>query len=156
MTTPPDDPHDSYGSLPSYGSTQPPYAEGPPFAAGGNAPYGVQRQRNGLGTASLVLGILAIIFGFLFAPLGIVLGVLAIVFAVIGMRRAKRGEASNRGIAISGLVTGIVGLVIGVIIIAFLASHSQDFGNFRDCVRHAQTDTQRNHCVDQFRHNLVG
>jgi len=35
------------------------------------------------------------------------LGIVAIVFAVIGMRRAKHGEASNRGMAIIGLGAGI-------------------------------------------------
>jgi uncharacterized protein YacL len=108
-----------------------------------------------LGTAALVLGILAIIFAIVFFPLGIVLAILAIVFAVIGIRRARRGEATNRGVAIGGLVTGVVGLVIGIIVLAFLASHREDFSNFQDCVNHAQTGAQRNHCVDQFRHDLT-
>jgi MFS family permease len=154
VSTPPEQPRDP-DALPSYGSTQssgapPPYAEGAPF---GTPPAG-RRTRNGLGIAGLVLGILAIIFGFLFAPLGIVLGILAIVFAAIGMRRAKRGEATNRGVAIGGLVTGIIGLIIGIIIVAFFASHSQDFTNFRDCANHAHTDAQRNHCIDQFKNSL--
>jgi hypothetical protein len=161
MTTPPDEPREgrdplpSYGSAPSYGSVPGPYAEGPPFAAG-SAPAAVGPRRNGFGTASLVLGILGIILSILFAPVGIVLDILAIVFAALGIRRARRGEATNRGIAIGGLVTGIIGLIIGIIIVAFVATHRQAFTDLQHCAQHASTDTQRSHCVQQFRNDLFG
>lgn len=40
--------------------------------------------RNGMGTAALVLGILALVFSILFFPAGLVMGVLAIIFGFIG------------------------------------------------------------------------
>lgn len=74
--------------------------------------------QNGMGQAALVLGIIglftavlgALIFPILFwAP-----SVLAVVFGAIGLRRAGQGRASNRGIALAGLVLGIGGLALGV------------------------------------------
>jgi hypothetical protein len=79
-------------------------------------------MRNGLGVAALACGLTGILFGqvpLLFLGSG-ALGVLAIVFGVIGIRRARRGRASNRAMAVTGLVTGVVasGLAIwGVVII---------------------------------------
>lgn len=80
---------------------------------------GVAAQ-NGMGTAALVLGIL----GFFCFPL--IASVLAIIFGRIGMTRADRGLANNRGAAKAGFILGIIGVslaVIGLIIwIAVLAS----------------------------------
>jgi len=79
-------------------------------------------MRNGLGVAALVCGLAGILLGqvpLLFLGSG-ALGVLAIVFGIIGFRRARRGMASNRAMAVTGLVTGVVafGLAIwGVVII---------------------------------------
>jgi hypothetical protein len=105
-TTPP-----SYGSRVDEAST----AYGAPARTG----------RNGMGTAALVLGILSIVTCWLWYVGGI-LAILAIVFGVIGRQRAARGEASNRGSATAGLVTGVVGLVAVVAIViaavAFLNS----------------------------------
>ena len=49
------------------------------------------------------------------------LGIVAIVFGVIGMRRAKHGEASNRGMAIIGLGAGVGASILAItgIVIVF-------------------------------------
>ena len=79
-------------------------------------------MRNGLGVAALVCGLAGILLGLvplLFLGSG-ALGVLAIVFGITGIRRARRGNASNRAMAVTGLVTGVVasGLALwGVVII---------------------------------------
>lgn len=76
---------------------------------------------NGLGTASLVLGILAAA-GFLLYPVALVLGILAVVFGVIGRAKARRGEATNPGVALAGLICGAVGIVLVVgLFAAFIA-----------------------------------
>lgn len=68
---------------------------------------------NGMGVTSLVLGIIAAAV-FCLWPLAIVLGVLAIIFGAIGRGRARRGEATNPGQALAGLICGIAGVVLGV------------------------------------------
>ncbi|MFE6976859.1 DUF4190 domain-containing protein [Streptomyces sp. NPDC057682] len=66
---------------------------------------------NGLGIASLVLGIISVVL-FCLWGLGIVLGVLALIFGLIGRGRAKRGEADNAGVALAGIILGSVGMVV--------------------------------------------
>ncbi|MFJ3234785.1 DUF4190 domain-containing protein [Streptomyces sp. NPDC086787] len=72
---------------------------------------------DGMGTASLVLGILAAIL-FCLWPLAIVLGVLGVIFGAIGRVRARRGEASNPGQALAGIICGSVGVVLALVILA--------------------------------------
>lgn len=99
------------GSDPA-GYSPPPYGQ-PPYAAGGYGspyPYGTA-PKNGLGTAALVLGIIGVVLSWT-VYLGVILGALAIIFGGIGLGRAKRGEATNRGSAMAGLVLGIVAIAL--------------------------------------------
>ncbi|MGW0468364.1 DUF4352 domain-containing protein [Streptomyces sp. NPDC003027] len=73
--------------------------------------------RNGLGTAALVLGIIGAVSGlvpFLFWLAG-VLGLLALVLGLVGKGRVKRGEANNKGAALTGAVLGLAALVLSVV-----------------------------------------
>ena len=74
-----------------------------------------------LSILSLVSAILALIF-----PLGILLGPLAIVLGAIALKKIKRrknGDKSNRGLALGGLISGIVisflTLVLTVLLLTF-------------------------------------
>jgi hypothetical protein len=73
--------------------------------------------KNGLGTAGFVLGLVGLIFAFI--PLiGIIawpLTILGLIFGVVGTLRANRGQASNKGLAITAVVLSAIGLVICVI-----------------------------------------
>ena len=60
--------------------------------------------------ASLVLGVLSILFAAL-GYLAFVAGATAVVFGIIGIRRANRGMVSGRGLAVAGVVLGAVGSV---------------------------------------------
>ncbi|MFF5345074.1 DUF4190 domain-containing protein [Streptomyces althioticus] len=75
---------------------------------------------NGMGVASLVLGIVAAA-AFCLWPVAIVLGVLAVIFGAIGRGKANRGEATNGGQALAGVICGAVGsalaLAFGVIVL---------------------------------------
>lgn len=131
---------------------QPGYAGGPPPGYGGPPPR--VRPRNGLGIAALVLGILAIItvYG------GIVLGVLAIIFGVIGRNRVKRGEATNGGVALAGIITGAIGLIIAIAVIVFvvLLASSPAAKNYQTCLKNAgQDQAARQSCAQQFGKQLT-
>jgi hypothetical protein len=119
-------------------STQPgqnPYTAAAPPAYGNrvdesSTAYGAPARtgRNGMGTAALVLGILSIVTCWIWFVGGI-LAILAIVFGVIGRNRVARGEATNRGTALAGLITGIVGLLATVaIVIALVTFLNSDTG----------------------------
>lgn len=66
-----------------------------------------------MGVAALVLGLA----GFLIGPCGI----LAIVFGRIGLNRAARGAATNRGVARAGFALGIITLALWVLGMVSLA-----------------------------------
>ncbi|WP_256333584.1 DUF4190 domain-containing protein [Streptomyces sp. cf386] len=74
---------------------------------------------NGMGTAGLVLGIISAVI-FCLWPVAIVVGVLAVIFGGIGMGKARRGEATNRGQALAGVICGAAGLVLSFVMLAFV------------------------------------
>ncbi|MFF8729787.1 DUF4190 domain-containing protein [Streptomyces sp. NPDC015171] len=114
------------GTVPAQGypsQSAAPYGVGP-YPAGGYGWTGAQAvPSNGMGTASLVLGILSAV-GFLFWPLALVLGILAIIFGAIGRGKAKRGEATNPGVALAGLICGVAGIVMAVAFVAVIVAVS--------------------------------
>jgi hypothetical protein len=136
-----------------------PYPERTPPPAGGY-PTSPVRRRNGMGTASLVLGVLALVLAVLiiFSALAIPLGLVAAILGGVGLSRAGRGEADNRAAAVTGLITGLLGLVIGVVWVAsigtFFTTHANDFGTFGRCVDRATTDTQRQACARELTDRL--
>ncbi|KOT27613.1 membrane protein [Streptomyces caelestis] len=120
-------PFDTQGSM----LPPPPVAPTGPGAPGGYGHPGyppgygwpgmpVQRQ-NGMGTAAMVLGILACCLFCMYGVVSVVLGVLAIVFGIKGRRKAEEGLADNHGQAQAGLITGIIGLVLGIAVIVLIA-----------------------------------
>ncbi|MET7386817.1 DUF4190 domain-containing protein [Streptomyces sp. NPDC005529] len=119
------------GHLP-YGYGYPQYPGSGPSAYGGvpgyGWPAGPPAPSNGLGTASMVLGIIASVL-FCAWPLAIVLGILAIVFGVIGRGRVRKGEATNPGQALAGIICGSVGIVLGTALIVVIVALPDDIGS---------------------------
>ncbi|MFC9228996.1 DUF4190 domain-containing protein [Streptomyces decoyicus] len=79
-------------------------------------PYPMQtsQPRNGMGVTALVLGLVGVVLG-----LFIILfwmswlpALLAVIFGSVGLSHARKGRATNKAMAISGVVLGIVGLLI--------------------------------------------
>ncbi len=112
----------------------------PPDAGGYAAP-----PRNGLSVAAMVLGIVAI-SGALFAAglLDIICGILAVVFGIIGMRQANRGQSTRKGFAISGLVTGLISVIISVAILIYAAKRAQAC---EDRIKHYPSRSELEQCI---------
>jgi hypothetical protein len=70
-------------------------------------------KTNGKSIAALVLGILSIMLPYI----GFIIGIIAIVFSAISLKEIKKKQEQGRGMAIAGLVCGIVGTAIYAIII---------------------------------------
>jgi len=82
----------------------------------GDGGYGPPPNRsNGIAVAALVCGIVGLLC------LQFILGPLAIVFGGIGLSKANQG-AENYGLAVAGLVLGIIATAIAVIVIAAYGS----------------------------------
>ncbi|MCV7226740.1 DUF4190 domain-containing protein [Mycolicibacterium komossense] len=112
--------------------------------------------RNGLGIAALITAIVSLpaaisVFG------GFLLGIVAIVLGFIGHSRAKRGEATNGGVAIAGIALGVLGIILSACVIAFGVWGFFKIGgrDYVDCMQKAGNDTSaQTQCEDQFRGNL--
>lgn len=100
-----------------------PLGTGPGYADAGAG------RGNGIATAALTCGIIGMLIAWIpfVVVAGIVLGVLALVFGIKGVRRAA-SVGSGRGMAITGIVTGsltlllaIIGVVLSVVFIRAVA-----------------------------------
>lgn len=72
-------------------------------------------KTNGKSIAALVLGIISVGTPYI----GLLIGIVAIIFASLSLKELKYKNEQGRGLAIAGLVCGIVGTVLYAIIIAF-------------------------------------
>jgi len=146
----------------------PQYPQYPPPPGGGYGPGGYPppppqpyagytpppaAPKNGLGVAALIVAIIALfsVFG------GVVLGVVAVILGFLGWQRARRGEATNGGIAIAGIVLGILSIIeaIVVIVLSFWVFNEVGGTSYMDCLSKAgsdQTEVQR--CVDRFQNSV--
>jgi hypothetical protein len=84
----------------------PPYPYPPPPA----------RRGNGLGIASLAVGLVALpavltLFG------GAILGIAAVMMGIVARRRVRRGEATGGGAEVAGIVLGLIAVVASAFVI---------------------------------------
>jgi hypothetical protein len=75
-----------------------------------------QKRTNGFGITALVLGIIGILVA------QFILGPLAIIFGGVGIGFANKNNGSGKGLAIAGLVLGIVDLLIFLVVVMLLTS----------------------------------
>jgi hypothetical protein len=80
-----------------------PYRPVPPMAV----------PSSGSATASMVLGIIGVVFGWCTFGLPCVL---AVIFGHVGYMQTKDGLKSGKGLAVAGLVLGYVMLVPGIVL----------------------------------------
>ena len=109
---------------PQHPYPQPPYGQAPyPPPQYPVGPESTPRPTggNGLGITALVTGILGLVL--IWVPdVGIVLGILATTFGGLALYKALKGTASNKGVAIAGLVLGIITVVLTAIFIIVAAA----------------------------------
>lgn len=99
---------------------------------GSNEP---RSKNSGLATASLVLGILALVFGVI--GVGAILGVLAIIFGAVSIK-------GNGGKSLAGIITGVIGITIAITTAYFVFAV---IPTTRDNLQSSQRDTQRKNDV---------
>ena len=139
-----------------------PYPPGPYPGAYPPAPYGDYYQgpppapKNGLGVAALVVAIIALIGSFSVVG-GILLGIVAVILGFIGRGRAKSGEATNGGVALAGIILGVVSIIAGLAFIAIWVSLFKEVGatDYFDCLQQAGQDRLAvQQCSDEFRQSV--
>ncbi|ORV42298.1 DUF4190 domain-containing protein [Mycobacterium conspicuum] len=75
----------------------------------------VSKPNNGLGVASVVIGLVALLASSTFVG-GLVLGVLALILGLIARAQVRHGHASNGDVAMTGVVLGVLAILASVII----------------------------------------
>lgn len=68
----------------------------------------VKRPGSGNATAGLVLGILCLVFAFLYFPLGLVLGIPGIICSSLGLKSKHTRAKVGLGLSISGFVISLI------------------------------------------------
>lgn len=110
--------------------------------------------RNGKGSASLALGLASLALMALLPPLALVLGALALVLGLLGRGRALRGQASNPGQALGGVVSGAIGVVISVGVListgVFFVDHQSQIQRLARCELHAATAHAQQACTREY------
>ncbi len=100
---------------PPYGAYPGGYPPPPPQPYSGFAPPPTG-PRNGLGIAALVIAIIGLVFCWTVAG-GVILGLIAVIIGFVAQGRVKRGEATNGGVAIAGIVLGFLAIIVSLIFI---------------------------------------
>ncbi|MCH9666555.1 MAG: DUF4190 domain-containing protein [Actinomycetia bacterium] len=143
MSEPPQPPQ--YGAYPGGYPPPPRYGD----YGGGYPPPGAGAPKNGLGVASLVVAIIA-----LFSVVGgVVLGVVAIILGFLGRGRVKRGEANNGGVAMAGIVLGVLSIIVSIVVIGIAIWGFNEVGgtDYVECLSRAGSDQQAvQDCADRF------
>jgi hypothetical protein len=127
------------------------------------------KPKNGMGVAALVFGILAVLT-FWLPIVGLVLGLLAIVFGVIGRGRVRKMQATNGGVALTGLILGVLVFIVNVVLsialflfgVAFInLGGANSLQQFQDCISQSQNapnpaavQQAAQQCADQFGQQL--
>ena len=123
-------------------------------------PYGHpvgSRPKNGLGLASLILGVVGLLACWLLG-IGLLPGLVGLVLGIVALRRVRRGIATNRGVAITGVVLSVLAVIASAV---FLALYIWVFGSggqeYADCVAASDgSDAAVQQCTQQYSDDLMG
>ncbi|SEN86558.1 hypothetical protein [Nonomuraea pusilla] len=125
----PQQPPNPYGQ--AYAPQQPAYQGYPPQGPGFQPPYQPQplpqqsaTQHNWAGLTGLILAVLALVcdLTMLLARIGIWMAIAGVLISGFGITKARLGTASNRPLAITGMILSIGAIVLGAVMRSVLRS----------------------------------
>ncbi|WP_027342543.1 DUF4190 domain-containing protein [Hamadaea tsunoensis] len=125
----PQNPYDPYAQqqppAPQYGQ-QPvsPYGATPQYPAYG-APMADPNKNNGLAIGSMATGIGSILLACCCGVLGLLAGVVAVVLGIIANKQISERGGQGKGMALAGIITGGVGILIALALIIWALSGGQ-------------------------------
>lgn len=76
-------------------------------------------KSSGLAVASMVLGIVAVVFDFIFAWVGLICGIIALILGIVAKNQISNsnGQIGGGGMATAGIVLGAVALLLWLIVL---------------------------------------
>lgn len=122
----------SYPPPPGYGQ-HPGYGQQPGYPGQGAPAGGPPPSTNGKALASLITGIGALVLAFCSCGLGGLVGIVALFLGLKGRSdiRSSAGRQGGEGVALGGIITGVLATLIGVLAVAFwiwvVATGNADF-----------------------------
>jgi len=124
----------------------------PMTGPGFGAPAPVNPEKNGMGLASLILGIVGLLFclmpitGFI----GFILGIIGLALGLAGISRCRKNKATNKKTAISGTILSALAVIFGIVgIVMFFTAVDQigtDLQDYSDCISEAENLDEMNLC----------
>ncbi len=94
---------------------------------------GVKLKTSAAAAFALVFGVVALFSALtaILSPLAIVFGVIAVILGVVGIKRAGEPRVTGKGVATGGLILGLLGLLLGIAIVAGAASFLTNDANLQ-------------------------
>ncbi|MRH86329.1 DUF4190 domain-containing protein [Nocardia sp. SYP-A9097] len=140
----------------------------PPPPPGGYPPPGGQPPQQywqespkgkGLAVTALVLGIIAVVtfWTVILTVVGVFFGLLAAIFGLIAMMKARRGTSGGFGMAVAGLILGLLGLIGGIVVGILVWVVFKDNGgtDLVDCLNKAGNDkAAQQQCQNDFQQRI--
>jgi len=111
--------------------------------------YGQQASgTDGVAVAALIIGILSLLTSwFVLGGLG---GIVALILGIIGLSRVKKNRSGGRGMAITGIVTGALAMVVAVVVF-FVAVLGDTAVELEQCLRENPQEV----CEQQFEDRIM-
>lgn len=104
--------------------------------------YAQPRTGNGMATASLVLGIVSIVFCWL-SIIDAVAVILALVFGAVALGRSKQTpRREGRSMAIAGIACGVVGAILATVLTVVI------YGRVKDCLDYPSNSVAYTQCIN--------
>ncbi|WP_131748397.1 DUF4190 domain-containing protein [Frankia sp. Cppng1_Ct_nod] len=112
--------------------------------------------RNGFGRTALALGLLGVATCWI--GIGGLAGIAAVLFGILGRSRARRMQATNGGLATTGLVLGVLSVLITLLLIGstwtFYERYRDDMHQSHDCRKDPSQDPST--CQIRFEDSVTG
>ena len=88
--------------------------QAPAYNMQGGYPGYQPTPSSALAIASLILGVIGLLSGWLI--FGGVLGLVGVILGIVALVKVKNGTASGKGMAIGGIVTGALGMIVAAVV----------------------------------------
>jgi hypothetical protein len=117
---------------------------------------------NGAAVAALIIGILSLLIAFIpfIGLVGTVGGIAALILGIVGRKKAKQIN-NGAGMAITGIITGVLAIILSLVVTVGLALFFQnvgsgfvdEFNNLDECI---QETGDEEGCIEEFEESLFG
>jgi hypothetical protein len=79
---------------------------------------------------------------------GVILGVAAVVTGIVARRRVRRGQASRGGVALAGIVLGVMAAVVPAVYAAWVVyMFYSEYQQFEQCIKAPESSYPRYFCL---------